>query len=256
MTSLKTALVTGASQGIGRAIALSLASSGYSVAVCARSEEGLEKVAAEAREAGAPDALSITADLREPDAPARIVNATTDCFGGLGVLVNNAGATKRGDFLKLDDADHLDGFALKYHATVRFCRAAWSELAQSEGVIINISGVGAHTPEAEFTVGGPVNSAIINFSKALSKRPENVRVNVVCPGHIVTDRLKYRLQALAGERDLSLDAARDVMCADLGISDFGDPQDIAAMVRYLCSAQAQYITGATFTIDGGVTPGI
>ncbi len=256
MSDHPAALVTGASRGIGRAIALGLAADGYALTLAARGAEDLDRVAETAGKVGAPGVLCVAADFRDAQAPADAVRATTDRFGRLDVLVNNAGATQRGDFLELDDDVHLDGFALKYHAMVRFCRAAWPALSARRGAIVNISGVGAHTPEPAFTVGGPVNSAIINFSKALSKRPEGVRVNVVCPGHIETDRLTHRIETLALSRGLSSDAARDAMRSDLAIAEFGAPEDIAEMVRYLCSPRARYVTGATFTVDGGATPGI
>lgn len=252
------AIVTGASRGIGRAIALELAREGASLVIAARSREALDGVAAEAETIGAPAALAVDADLGRAGEPERVVAAAVARFGRIDILVNNAGATKRGDFLALADADHLDGFALKYHATVRFCRAAWPHLAAVGGVVVNIAGIAAQTPDAEFTIGGPVNSALLNFTKALARRAlqDGVRVNALCPGHIVTDRLQARIEAHADKHAMSLADAREALRVHYGIHHFGEPADIAGMVAFLCSDRASYVHGATIVVDGGATPGI
>lgn len=255
-TTMKAALITGASRGLGRAIALALAADGYAVALAARDEEALHRVSAKAEAAGAPGALVLAADLRAAEIPDRLVDRAVERFGGLDAMVNNAGMTARGDFLTLSDEQHLDGFALKYHTMVRFCRAAWLPLSARMGSIVNIAGIGAHTPEPDFSIGGPVNSAIINFSKGLSKRPGGPRVNVVSPGHIETDRLRRRIEVYAAAQNLSPAQAKERMREELGIAAYGRPEDIANMVRFLCSPQAAYINGACFTVDGGATPGI
>ena len=238
-------LITGCSSGFGQAIAAQFLDQGWEVIATMRtpSAEGL------------PGSYKLRVLPLDVTDPASISSAIASA-GQIDALVNNAGDTQRGDFLTLTDEQHLSGFALKYHATVRFCRAAWPHLEASKGAVVNISGIGAHTPEPEFTIGGPVNSAMINFSKAASKRPGAPRVNVVCPGHIETDRLSRRIDVYAEKHGLSREAAAEEMRAELGIAQFGQPGDISAMVRYLCSDQARYITGAVFTVDGGATPGI
>ena len=250
------AIVTGASRGLGRAIALALAEDGCALALTARDADALADVAKEAENRGAPQALVLPADLKRKEVPTILIADVMKRFGRIDRLVNNAGDTQRGDFLDLADDLHLSGFALKYHATVRMCRAAWPHLRQARGCIVNIAGIGAQTPDPEFSIGGPVNSALINFSKAISKRADAPRVNVVCPGHIETDRLSRRIAAYAKEFDLSREEAARQMRESLGIAAYGKPQDIAAMVRYLCSSDANYITGANFTVDGGTTQGI
>jgi len=141
----RAAIVTGASRGLGRAIALELASRGVAPVVTARNADALADLVAEARGSGAPGALAVPADVCVAGEPERVVAAAVEHFDRLDILVNNAGDTKRGDFLTLPDEDHLSGFALKYHATVRFCRAAWPHLAKTGGVIVNIAGVSAQT---------------------------------------------------------------------------------------------------------------
>ena len=140
------AIVTGASRNLGRAIALELATQGAASVLVARDRAALDDVVAEAKKRGAPDAFAIWADLAEAGEPDRVVQATAERFGRIDILVNNAGATKRGDFLAQPDEDRLSGFALKYHATVRFCHAAWPYLASPGGVIVNIAGVSAPSP--------------------------------------------------------------------------------------------------------------
>src|SRR5262245_41567598 len=132
----KTAIVTGASRGIGEAIARRLAADGAKVVVCSRTEGDLAKVAEEI--GGAHIAL----DLRQPDAGGKLAKFTLDHFGGIDLVVNNAGATKRGDFLTLTDDEFEDGFALKYFGAVRVTRAAWPYLAKTQGSLMFISGVG------------------------------------------------------------------------------------------------------------------
>jgi short-subunit dehydrogenase len=166
------AIVTGASKGIGRAIASLLAQRGYAVALVARSQDLLDGLAEElSRRSNAAPALALAADLRDVGHAPRLVEAATDRFGGLDLLVNCAGATKRGDFFALSHEDFLDGFALKFHGAVAMTRAAWPRLRESgAGHVVNVIGAAARTPSADFAIGGAVNSALENFTKAMADR--------------------------------------------------------------------------------------
>src|SRR5512136_1468569 len=137
----KVALVTGSSRGIGRGIALALAAEGCDVMLTGRDEKALNEVVAAVGKLGRTARYDMH-DLREPDAPAALVAAAKRAFGRIDVLVNNAGTTKRGDFLELTDADWADGYALKFFAHVRLARAAWPLLREAHGSVVTIGGTG------------------------------------------------------------------------------------------------------------------
>ena len=193
--------------------------------------------------------------MREPQAPAGLISAAIERFGRLDVLVNNAGATKRGDYLTLPDEDWTDGFALKFFGAMRCCRAAWPALVASHGSIVNIIGVGGRMGNADFTIGGSVNSALINLTKSLADRGvrEGVRVNAINPGSITTDRLQMRVRAYAKEHNLDEAAAAIELAKAQGVTRFGVPDEIARTVAFLVSPQASYINGAILDVDGGQT---
>lgn len=247
----KVAIVTGASRGIGRSIAEVLAHEGMRLIVAARSRDLLQEVAQSCNAAAIP----FVADLRDDQAPQKLVEFAGATFGRLDCLVNNAGATKRGDFLQLTDADWRDGFALKFYSAVRCSRAAWPQLVQTQGSIINIVGVGGRTGSAEFAIGGAVNAALLNLTKVLADRGirEGVRVNAINPGAITTDRLQNRITQLAADTGIAAAAAAAQLAAHLGVQRFGAPADIAAAVAFLASAQSSYCQGAILDIDGGQT---
>jgi 3-oxoacyl-[acyl-carrier protein] reductase len=245
------AIVTGASRGLGRAIAIQLAGEGMRLVLAARSQAQLEETAALC---GGP-ARCLPCDLREPEAPARLVDFALAQFGALDLLVNNAGATQRGDFLRLDEAAWQDGFALKFFGAMRCARAAWPHLAQRRGAIVNIIGIGGRTGSAEFAIGGAVNAALMNLTKVLADRgvADGVRVNAINPGSIATDRLTLRIARLAEQRGLDPAQAGRQMAAEAGVARFGDPAEIGAAVAFLASARAGYCQGAILDIDGGQT---
>ena len=187
----KIIIVTGASRGIGRAIAMRLAQEGATIVLAARGEVALAKVASEIEVSGGK-AISFPADLRIHESPAALVDAAIDAHGAVDAIVNNAGATRRGDFLELSDADWIDGFALKFFGSVSLTRAAWPHLKARKGSVLNIIGIGGRTPGAEFTIGGSVNAACLTFTKALADIGirDGVQVNAINPGWIRTDRLQ------------------------------------------------------------------
>jgi NAD(P)-dependent dehydrogenase (short-subunit alcohol dehydrogenase family) len=247
----KVAIVTGASKGIGRAIADTLAGEGMRLAIVARSRAPLEALAATC----AGGCLVQAVDLMTPDAPADVVRATLAQFGQIDLLVNNAGATKRGDFLTLPDTDWSDGFALKFYGAIRLSRAAWPHLRASSGTIVNIAGIGGRTGSAEFAIGGAVNAALLNLTKVLADRgvTDGVRVNAINPGGVATDRLQARVNSFASGHGLETRDAEQQMARALGVARFGRPEEIARLVAFLASPQAAYCQGAIVDADGGQT---
>lgn len=247
----KVAIVTGASRGIGRAIAETLAGEGMKLVLVARSGDLLEELA----KSLSTECLTHAADLREPAAPAEVVANAVARFNQIDLLVNNAGATQRGDFLTLSDELWGDGFALKFFGAMRCCRAAWPHLKSSGGSIVNIVGIGGRTGNAEFAIGGAVNAALLNLTKVLADRglKDGVRVNAINPGSIATERLRKRLERFASEHDIDRDHAAQRMAQAMGISRFGDPAEIARAVAFLASPQSAYCQGAILDVDGGQT---
>jgi NAD(P)-dependent dehydrogenase (short-subunit alcohol dehydrogenase family) len=250
----KVAIVTGASRGIGRGIALRLAAAGSSVVLCARDKAPLDAVAAEIRGAGGM-AESIALDLRLPVSGMRLVEFAIERFGRVDIVVNNAGATKRGEFLDLTDDDFADGFALKYFGSVRLTRACWPHLKAVSGSVVFISGAGGRTPGAQFTIGGSVNAALLSLTKALADLGlrDGVQVNAINPGTIRTARYTARLNALAKERGLDPAAAEREYIKNSAIARIGEPEDIAAMVELMVGPEGRMFHGALIDMDAGST---
>ena len=248
----KVAIVTGGSRGIGRAIARRLAGDGGKVVIAARDQSTLESAAREVTSAGG-EATTVPMDLRSPDAPAALTRAALATYGAIDIVINNAGATKRGDFQDLTDEDWGDGFALKFFAAVRLVRAAWPHLKARHGAVLNIIGVGGRMPGAEFTIGGSVNGAFLTFTKALADIGirDGVRVNAINPGFIRTDRLTGWLEATAKKQGVSLEAAADDMVRRTNTIRLGAPEDVANLAAFVLSPEGSYLQGALLDLDGG-----
>ncbi len=250
----KVAIVTGASRGIGRAIALRLAAAGSKVVLTARDQQLLDAAVADIRVAGGT-AESISLDLRAPASGQRVVEFAMAKFGRIDILVNNAGATKRGDFLDLSDDDFADGFALKYFGSVRLTRASWTHLKAASGSVVFISGAGGRTPGARFTIGGSVNAALLSLTKALADLGlrDGVQVNAINPGTIRTARYTARLNALAKERALDPAAAEREYVKNAAIARIGEPEEIAAMVELIVGPEGKMFHGSLIDMDAGST---
>jgi len=220
----------------------------------ARDAALLAEVTEEIRSKGG-SALAVPGYLRLPELPGQIVDAALKEYGRIDVVVNNAGATKRGSFLELTEADWQDGFGLKFFGAVRLIRATWPHLQSSSGSVVNIAGIGGRTPGAEFTIGGSVNAALLSLTKALADQgvADGVQVNAINPGRIKTERLIKRVAALAAQRGLATTDAEREMIDEARIMRFGEPEEIADLVAYLVSPQGRFFHGSLIDIDGGET---
>jgi NAD(P)-dependent dehydrogenase (short-subunit alcohol dehydrogenase family) len=250
----KTAIVTGASKGIGRAIARRLGAEGARMMLCARNADRLREVVGEIEKSGGTAAY-IALDLRSPEAAAQAVEVTLKRYGQIDILVNNAGATKRGDFLQLTDDDWADGFALKFFGAMRLTRAAWPHLKASHGSVANISGVGGRMPGPQFAIGGSVNAALLSLTKSLADVGvrDGVQVNVINPGSIRTERFGHILEMQAAEHGIDLAAAERSIIENNHITRIGEPEDIAALVAFVVSPEGGLLQGSIIDMDGGAT---
>ena len=246
--------MTGASRGIGRAIAIRMARDGAQVVLAARDAATLSTVVEE-----------IIKQRRNghviPCRPAltRVTGgrcrAAISRYGQIDCIVNNAGATKHGDFFELSEADWTDGFALKFFCAVRLSRAAWPHLKTSRGSVLNIIGTGGRTPGAGFTIGGSVNGACLSFTKALSEIGirDGVQVNAINPGWVRTDRLRHLLEKEAAQHGGDLEAAMQEVSRKADIVRMGEPEDVANLAAYILSPQGRLLQGALIDLDGGMT---
>jgi 3-oxoacyl-[acyl-carrier protein] reductase len=249
----KVALVTGASRGIGRGIAETLAEEGCDLVLTGRDEAALKEVAAGIGKKGRKAEISVL-DLRTEGNEKPLVEAARKAFGRLDILVNNAGATKRGDFLtELSNADWADGFALKFFAHVRLTREAWPLLKTARGSMVTIAGIGGKEPEAPFTIGSSVNAACVAFTKAMADigKTDGVQVNSINPGRVETERLWRRLRETMKSTGRDEAAVREEYRKDFNISRFGTVEDLGSFIAFLVSPRGRWLHGATIDIDGG-----
>jgi NAD(P)-dependent dehydrogenase (short-subunit alcohol dehydrogenase family) len=248
----KTALVTGASEGIGSAIARKLAEEGVRVAICARTETILKGTAAEIGEVTGTDVVPIPADLRTLAGCEAVVTQAAERLGGIDILINNAGASAFGAFVDLPDEAFVDAINGKLLGYIRCARAVIPHMRRrGGGIIVNITGttqqaIPLHTP------GSACNAAIRMFSKELSMElgPLNIRVNSVAPGRIQTARADRLLDATAAAQGTSRDVLLGQLIKTIPSGRIGTIEDVADAVCFLVSERASYINGTALVVDG------
>lgn len=254
----KVALVTGGSRGIGRAIALRLAQEGCDILLAAQSAENLAAAAEAVRGASGRRVDVFARDLRSLEGCAAAAGFLRETCDRLDILVNAAGATQGGAFLEQDDAVWRDGFDLKFWAAVRLSRLCWPLLSESKGTVVNIVGGFARTPDPDFMIGGAVNAAMANFSKALAGQGlrDDVNVNAIYPGLTQTERVDEIFAIRARLAGTSVEAVRAAILKNDGTRRIGVPEDVAELACFLCLSKARHIQGTAISIDGGATRGL
>jgi 3-oxoacyl-[acyl-carrier protein] reductase len=257
MNAKSVAIVTGASQGIGKATALRLAHDFSALVLAARDEENLAATAAEVRSAGA-EATVLAVDLRQPESADIVVNSALQSFGRVDALLNIAGAVPQIDLFEMTDAQWDDGMALKLHGARRLTIRAWEALKVSKGSVVFISGSAALDPKPGFAAVAATNAAIIAIAKAFAEQgiKDDVQVNSVVPGAVMTGRRQSFFEKWAPAHNLSVEEAIKTFPVEAGISRFGKPEEIADLLAYLVSPAAKWLTGASVRMDGGETKGV
>jgi NAD(P)-dependent dehydrogenase (short-subunit alcohol dehydrogenase family) len=243
----KVAIVTGASSGIGRATALKLSSYGASVVAVGRNKDALEDAVAEIGHAGGA-CIAVVADITAPETPDAIVSATVARFGGIDVLVNAAGIIGFGntDATSDDDFDRMMNTNLR--APFRLMRAAFPHLKQRRGAVVNVSSVNGRRVFPGLSAYNTSKGALDHLTRcaAIDWAPDGVRVNAVNPGVTVTN---LHRRAGLDEAKYAAFLARSKETHPLGRP--GQATEIAAMILFLASDQAEWITGETIAVDGG-----
>jgi 3-oxoacyl-[acyl-carrier protein] reductase len=251
------AIVTGASQGIGRATALRLAREFSAVVLVARNKDELENTASAVKSAGA-EPLIYALDLREPQSAEILVSGTLDRFGRIDALLNIAGAVPQIDLFEMTDAQWDDGTALKLHGARRLTVQAWNALKASNGSVVLISGSAALDPKPGFAAVATINAAIIAVAKAFAEQgiKDGVQVNSVVPGAVMTGRRRSFMEHWAPEHNMSVEEAIKQFPEKAGIARYGTPEEIADLMAYLVSPAAKWMTGTSVRMDGGEIKGI
>lgn len=251
----KIALVTGASAGIGRAIAQALAAEGVQLTVCARSEVPLRALAQDLEHKHGVAVLAVPVDLSTEAGVAELARAHEARFGALDILVNNAGSIRAGSLLSKPEAEWQEDFALKFWGYVRLTRAVWPLLvARGSGRVLNIIGGAGRQPSAGYLAGGAANAGLMNLTKALGDEgaPHGILVNAINPGPVRTGRWQSLMQRQAAERGTTVAALEAEQLAHVPLRRGAEPEEIAAAAVFFCSAAASYITGTTLQVDGGL----
>lgn len=254
----KVAVITGGSEGIGKATAFSLASEGTQVVICARRVQLLEEVAAEISEATGGTVIAIPADVTQPDQVNQLFEQTLARFGRVDILVNNAGTSSAHPFEAATDEHWETDIQLKLMGAIHCIRAAVPHMkAQRSGRIINITTPGGKAPGARSVPTSVTRAAGIALTKALSKEyaEYNILVNTVCVGLLKSGQHQRRWERARSENpDLTLEAHYEAMGKNVPLGRVGEAREVGDVITFLASERASYITGAAINVDGGNSP--
>lgn len=243
----KVSIVTGASDGIGQAIATGLAKEGARVAICGRRKAELE-IAAETikRTSGNDQVIAIDGDMTHEDDVERFINAVFGEWKTVDILVNNVGRATRAEFARLSMDDFGSAFGANLYSSIYCARKVLPYMkSQSWGRIVNISSISGKEPTAGSMASNIAKSSVISFTKSLAAEVARygILVNCVCPGRIITGQTSRMLTS----------EERNRIASQIPLLRFGTPEEVAAVVLFLSSQCASYITGTAILVDGGMS---
>ncbi|HEX4168540.1 MAG TPA: SDR family oxidoreductase [Bryobacteraceae bacterium] len=251
------AIVTGASQGIGRSTSIRLARDFSSIVLAARNAGALTETATAVKAAGA-EPLICEVDLSRPESPETLVRTTLDRFGRIDALLNIAGAVPQIDLFEMTDEQWRAGMELKLHGARRLTIRAWDALKQSKGSVVFMSGSAALDPKPGFAAVAAINAAIIALAKAFAEQgiKDGVQVNSIVPGAVMTGRRRSFLEKWAPAHNMTIEDATNKFPEEAGISRYGQPEEIAALLAFMVSPEAKWMTGTSVRMDGGEIKGV
>ena len=251
------AIVTGASQGIGRSTAVRLARDFSAIVLVARNANALTEVAEIVKAAGAKP-LVCDLDLSKVESAETLVNKTLDRFGRIDALLNIAGAVPQIDLFEMTDEQWRAGTELKLHGARRLTILAWEALKKSKGAVVFMSGSAALDPKPAFAAVAAVNAAIIALAKAFAEQgiKDGVQVNSIIPGPVMTARRRSFMEKWAPAHNMSVEEAMKQFPEKVEISRYGQPEEIADLLAFMVSPAARWMTGTSVRMDGGEIKGI
>ncbi len=255
----KVALIGGSSKGIGRAAATALAAEGCKVTICARDGATLTTTAQAIRQETMAQVLPFVCDMANYEDIKRVVAETAKTFGGLDIVVNNAGGPPSGTFDDFTEEDWQQAIDQNLLSAVRTIREALPHLRRSgSGRIINITSVSVKQPIDRLILSNTTRLGVVGMAKTVSREvaQEGITVNNICPGNIATERLISLIEERAQGQGITLEQAMELEESRLPMGFLGAPEDVANLVVFLASAKARYLTGATIQVDGGSTTAI
>jgi 3-oxoacyl-[acyl-carrier protein] reductase len=255
----KTALITASSKGIGKAVAEELASEGCNVAICSRTKDDLESVADDLKRKYGVDVSWSVCDLNKSADIENTFNIVMKQFGKIDILVNNCGGPSSGFFRDFVEEEWISAFEQVFLSVVRFSKLVIpGMIAKQWGRIVNITSISVKQPIDNLILSNSFRSGIIGFAKSLSNEfaKYNVTVNNVAPGYTLTNRLYDLAVSRAKHSGLSHEEVLADMAKQVPMNRLARPEEIGALVTYLCSNHAGYITGNTIQVDGGWVKGL
>ncbi len=255
----KVALVTAASRGLGKAVALRLAQEGAAVAICARHSESLEQAADEIAASAGDVPLTIVADVSDPAAAEMLVRQTVARFGRLDILITNAGGPPPGGFLDLTEADWEAAIQLTLMSAVRLCYAAVPVMKeQGSGSILAMTSITVKQPLENLILSNSLRLGVTGMVKTLADElaPFGIRVNSICPGWTRTERVEQLLSDRAARNGRTVEEEAAQIAAAIPLGRMGRPEEFAAAAAFLVSPAASYITGVGLLVDGGMYRGV
>lgn len=250
----RVAIVTAASSGLGKAVAIELAAEGARVVISSRREYELRNAADEIKSNTRADVLAIAGDVTDEDHVRGLVSETTTTFGSVDIVVANAGGPPAGFFDDFSAEHYRQAVELNLISTINLCRDAVPHMRKlGRGRIVAITSIAAKQPVENLILSNTARAGVLGFMKSLSQQvaSEGITVNTVCPGYHLTERLKSLSSQIAQKEGVSVEDIYARWAASTPMKRIGDPAEFAAVVTFLCSERASYLTGTVIQIDGG-----